>query len=210
MKIKKISFLIIVTLLLVMFIGGITGGGVFAQQGSISLSPTSGFSTITIYGTGLSGRITIHWDNNKDPLPTVPETIYASQDTSAPIFTAIISVPTQTAPGEHLVTAVDSQGNIADATFIVVDMKGPEGPVGKPGPTGAAGSTGPAGPAGEQGPQGEQGIPGETGPQGPQGETGPAGESAAGSTGVSIIALVLSIVAIGFVVFGKIKKWVIG
>ncbi len=207
MKMKKVSFLIIASLLLVIFIVGITGGGVFAQQGSISLSPTSGFSTITIYGTGLSGRITIHWDNNKDPLPTVPVTIYASQDTSVPIFTAIISVPTQTAPGEHLVSAVDSGGHIADATFIVVDMRGAEGPAGKPGPTGATGPAGPAGPAGEQGPQGEQGIPGETGPQG---ETGPAGEAATGSTGISIIALVLSIVAIGFTVFGKIKKWVIG
>jgi hypothetical protein len=207
---KKVGFFIVITVLLVLLIVGITGGVVFAQQHSISLSPTSGFSTITVTGNGLSGRITIHWDNSRDPLPTVPATIYASQDTSYPIFTAIISVPNQTAPGEHLVTAVDSQGNMADATFIVIDMAGPEGPAGKQGATGATGPAGATGPEGEQGPQGEQGIPGETGPQGPQGETGPAGEAATGSTGVSIIALVLSIVAIGITVFGKIKKWIIG
>lgn len=207
---KRVSFFIVITVLLVLLIGGITGGVVFAQQHSISLSPTSGFSTITITGTGLYGRITIHWDNDSTPLPTVPATIYASQDTSSPVFTAIISVPTQTVPGEHLVTAVDSQRNIADATFTVIDMKGPEGPPGKPGQAGADGTDGTIGPAGEQGPQGEQGIQGETGPQGPKGDTGPAGEAATGSTGISIVAIVLSLAAIGISVFGKIKKWIIG
>lgn len=208
---KRVSFFNIIALLLIIMITGIAGARVYAQSlGSISLSPNSGFSAITITGTGLSGTITIHWDNNPTPLPTVPATIYAYQDTNNASFTAIISVPTQTTPGEHTVTALDSLGHTADATFTVVDMTGPEGPPGKTGPSGADGSIGLTGPVGEQGPQGEQGIPGETGLQGPKGDTGPAGESATGSTGISIVAIVFSLAAIGITVFGKIKKWVIG
>ncbi len=48
-------------------------------------------------------------------------------------FTAIISVPTQTEPGEYTVSATDQEGALAHATFTVIDMTGPQGLPGEPG-----------------------------------------------------------------------------
>ena len=196
---KKLSFSIFLTLLLaIVIMGTITKEAYSQAMASISLSPSSGFSAITVTGQGFSGgRITIFWDS--EPIPTVPSPLYL-YDTQDGSFTAVITVPTPTEPGEHNVAARDQQGHTANATFNVIDMTGPPGP---PGPSGQAGLTGPAGPSGPVG-IGEPGPPGpagEPGPQGPPGEAGPGGA-------ISIVAIILALLAIGMQLFGRIKKWV--
>jgi len=47
---------------------------------------------------------------------------------------------------------------------------------------------------GPEGPPGEQGLPGEPGPD----------------ADISIVAIILALVAVGLVLFGRVKKWVIG
>ena len=197
---KRLGFLVIVMLLLTLVLAGATADKVYSQvvRPSIILFPESGFSTITVAGVGFfGGKITIYWE--EDPIPTVPSPLYTS-DTQDGSFTAIISVPTQTEPGEYVITALDQEGFSASATFTVIDMTGPQGPLGEQGP---AGESGPQGSPGEQGPAGMPGPPGPPGEQGPAGEPGPG-------SGMSIIAIILAVIAIGLAVFGKIKKWVIG
>jgi len=143
--------------------------GFFTQIASaaptISLSPTTGFSTIMISGADFSpGSITIYWEGN--PIPTI-----LSPLTTNPFgeFTAIINVPNQTEPGVYNITAIDSMGGQASAFFTVVNMTGPEGPIGPTGPQG------PEGTPGEKGEPGEQGTPGEKGEKGDQGPPGQIG-----------------------------------
>jgi hypothetical protein len=177
----------------------------------LKLSPTSGFSTVTLAGKGFRSQgegydpllsIKIYWDNKTDPELTVPSPVDVSWNGE---FTAIISVPTQTVTGNHTVKAVqivslgDATGNLtAEASFIVIDMRGPQGfsggggigppgPAGPQGPAGAQGPSGPVGPTGPagasgggggiglEGPRGLQGMVGLPGPAGAQGASGPAG-----------------------------------
>jgi hypothetical protein len=224
---KRVCLFIISILTLALVLAGADVNRAYSQATSpgITLTPATGFAATTIVGEGFSsGEIYIYWDQER--IPTVPSplfTTYGYQEEPG-YFTAIISVPTQTAPGSHEVTAQDQEGNWAGAIFRVIDMTGPQGPAGETGPAGPAGAQGPAGPAGEPGiagPAGEQGPPGpagEPGPQGPTGdqgtqgpagEPGPQGETGPG-TGISIIAIILSVIALGLAVFSRIKKWVIG
>ena len=207
---KRLTFFCIMTLLLTLVQVGISADKVYSQAGapppSITLSPSSGFSAITVSGAGFArGEIFIYWE--RDRMPTVPVHVYPS-DTQAGNFTAIITVPTQTSPGQYEILATD-QVVTASAMFEVVDMTGPQGPPGVAGPSGGTGSqgspgeTGPAGEPGPVGPPGEPGTTGEVGPPGPPGEAGPGG-------GISIVAIVLAFIALGFVLLGKIKKWVVG
>jgi len=181
--VKRFSFFVVLALLLNLVVVGATANEVYSEAGvpaRITLSPTSGFSAITITGSGFyGGEITINWDGER--IPTVPSPLY-SYDTQEGRFTAIISVPTQTDPGEHIVIARDQEGAEAGAVFEVVDMTGPQG---LPGGQGSRG---------EQGPPGEQGSPGEPGPAG----------------GISIAAVVLALIALGLTLLGRIKKWVVG
>jgi hypothetical protein len=240
---------------------------------AIILSPDQGFAATTIIGGGFAQSVgqgvAIYWDGNQ--IPTVPISIVVSTVGS---FGALISVPTQTAPGNHTVTARSTNNNAA-AIFRVVDMRGPQGPTGPQGPQGIPGKQGepglqgpegPHGPIGPQGPTGPQGPQGPTGPQGPagpQGPPGPAGisgtvttlatggtegsegpEGPAGPTGLqgppgpegpagppgpegppgpagtsgesgttsrmSIMAIVLSLIAVGLLLFSKMKNWAFG
>jgi hypothetical protein len=193
---------------------------------AITLSPSSGFSAITVTGAGFFGTVTIYWDDV--PVPTVPLTVVPDPNGN---FSAIISVTTQTVPGRHTVKATSMQQTTppvgtgqpmtttytytASAIFEVVDMTGPEGPEGPAGPAGENGARGLTGPTGAQGPAGEpgtQGPQGEPGPQGPQGEPGEQGASGVAVAGVtmSIVALILALVALGLMVLGKVKKWIVG
>lgn len=52
-------------------------------------------------------------------------------------------------------------------------------------------------------------VIGPEGPPGEQGPPGPSGEQGAGA-GISIVAIILALVAVGLVLFGRVKKWVIG
>lgn len=164
-----------------------------AYAQSISLSPTSGFSTITITGSGFMGSgypVTIAWDTADNVIPAV--VYYGEVD-----FTAYITVPTQTEPGEHLVIADDGIYS-ASATFTVIDMTGPQGSQGVQGlagPQGIAGNDGIPGPMGVQGPQGPQGS------AGPEGPPGIPGTSTAGVAGV-----VVALVALGLTVLRMITK----
>jgi len=95
--------------------------------------------------------------------------------------------------------------------------QGEQGPVGLPGPMGDS----PLGEQGEPGPQGEQGPPGEPGLQGPRGiegfrgdqgspgERGPRGPQGPAG-GLSIAAIVTAVGALGWGIFGQIKKFIIG
>lgn len=168
----------------------------------ITLVPDTGFASTTIVGSGFSSgsRMNITWDG--ELIPTLPNPLTATCDS----FTAIISVPTQTEPGPHIVNATDEEGNSAVANFTVVDMtgpqgsEGPQGPQGDTGPKGDAGDTGsqgPAGATGATGATGSQGPQGPAGPQGPQGETGSqselerTGEESLGFVGAIVIALMV-------------------
>lgn len=194
--------LVILTLLLTMVFVVAAATNVYSQNRSprITLSPTYGYSTVTVYGTDFyGGEVTIYWDMAE--VPTVPTVIYPTSVTGASgAFSAIISVYTQDEPGEHLIEARDQEGGRASAEFTVIDMTGPAGPAGETGP---AGERGPAGPAGAAGPAGEPG------PTGPPGETGPAGEPGPGA-GMSLIAIIIALIALGFALFGTIKKWIVG
>lgn len=224
--IKNCIRIIVVLFIILTMTAAITPGKAYSQdegrvwgKSIITLSPTSGFSTVTIEGINFfSGyEIKIYWD--EEPVPTVPTYVYGDQDGR---FTAIISIPTPDSPGIHTVMAVDEY-YAASATFWVVDMTGPTGEPGPPGEPGTSTAVaGPAGPEGEQGTPGPQGIPGPQGlpgPQGPQGiegppgETGPQGppgEAGTVNTSLSITAIIFSLAAIGLVTFGKLKKWAFG
>jgi len=216
---KRLGFLVVLMVLLTL-VAGVTTGHVYAQEcesANITLSPTSGFTAVAVTGTDFWGwGIKIYWDGNE--IPTIPGDVQADD---AGTFTAIIVVPTQTAPGQHLVEAYaygEGEGCYSgNATFTVVDITGPAGPPGPEGPGGGgddgapgpAGPQGPAGPAGPPGPagagadgppgpKGEQGPaapPGPQGPQGPQGPPGPEGEQGpsgeAGAVGGGVIAAVV-------------------
>lgn len=192
---KRLSLFISLATLLILVVG-VPSHEVYAQvppPPRIYLSPTSGFSTVTIAGSGFyDGEISIYWDG--EPIPTVPAPLYATQGN----FTAIISVPTQTDPGEHTVTARDQQGTTASAIFEVVDMTGPQGPRGEQSPAGEQG------PTGEPGAQGEPGPPGPTGEQGPPGLPGPAGEQ--GAQGLSIAAIALALSALLLILLRRAKR----
>jgi hypothetical protein len=206
-----------------------TGIFTVATQASIALTPNSGIAATTIMGMGFPAsttypaRVTITWDNNPTPIPTVPEVILTS---TSGTFTAIIAVPTQTNPGQHTVTAtVIPTGDIvaapvsASSQFTVNEVTGLPGTPGATGPAGNGIKTvrsegdgilvfeftdgtifrtgslkGPPGPTGEQGPQGEQGEPGTQGPAG----------------GLSIAAILVSVGALGYVVFSVLKKAIVG
>jgi hypothetical protein len=205
---KRLGILVVVVLFLTMVLVGVTADKAYSQAPRITLTPSSGFAATTVYGTGfVSGQVSIYWAGTR--LPTVPTPVYVTVATGAQLgtFTAIITVPTQTKPGEYLVTAQDERGTSASATFMVIDMTGPQGPQGAPGPAGSTGPMGPSGSAGKQGPPGEQGPPGKQGPPGEQGPPGGAGPSAAG---MSIIAIILAVIALALAVFGRIKKWITG
>lgn len=218
---KRVCLFVTLILTSVLILAGANAERAYSQVGppKITLTPASGFATTTIAGEGFTGgEIYIYWDQER--IPTVPSPLFPTYGTQQipGYFTAIISIPTQANPGSHEVIAKDQEGNWAGAIFKVIDMTGPQGPAGETGPAGAQGSTGPAGPAGEKGapgPAGEPGPPGpagEKGPPGPAGEQGPpgpAGEPGPG-TGISIIAIILSVIALGLAVFSRIKKWVMG
>jgi len=217
-------------LVVVLLVTVALAGTVYAQEGpEITLHPSSGFAALTIQGTGFSGWegdsspyiIHIQWDTVEQP--TVPQEVRTEADGS---FTAIIVVPTQTAPGPHQVRAWEEYvmpgypppgeptENEDTETFTVINMTGPSlagppgptGPAGPAGPTGPAGPAGPGGPIGPPGPQGEQGPVGPQGPPGPQGEQGPPGPP--GPT--SIAAIILALIALGLTLFGWIKKLITG
>jgi hypothetical protein len=161
----------------------------------LELTPDTGIAATTIVGSGgfaANSIITITWDGT--PIPTVPQQITTDAYGN---FTAIISVPTQTTPGPHVVNATDEFGRSAVKTFTVVDMTGPKGDTGATGPAGATGATGATGAAGPQGETGETGATGAAGPQGETGETGPAGEVSlayvAAPVGLSVFAIILAI-----------------
>ncbi|MFO8101342.1 MAG: IPT/TIG domain-containing protein [Dehalococcoidia bacterium] len=199
---KKLNVMIAVALLLAIASVGINANTVQAQAAmpSITLSPTSGFSAITIEGTGFSAwtGITVYWDGDRIP---------AIVDTEGEVnFTAIISVPTQTSPGSHEITVVDGYKATAGAVFRVVDMTGPVGPAGTS-VTGLPGincwdlnenrvadeeedvnGDGVVDVLDCRGPQGEEGPPGDStvieGAEGPRGPAGPAGEPGEDGKGI--------------------------
>lgn len=143
---------------------------------SILLAPSTGFASTTVVGSGFSSNstVTITWDG--ETIPSIPSTVIADATGN---LTAMISVPTQTTPGIHTVSATDENGDSATATFTVVNMTGPQGPAGL---------------------QGQQGTKGDTGDTGPQGPASSLGDTqlvlTAFPTAASILALCIAVVAL--------------
>jgi hypothetical protein len=121
---------------------------------SIVLSPTQGFATTTITGTGFAADKTITITYDGAAQPTVPLTVETGCSGS---FSAIISVPNELAVGPHTIAATDSKGDSASAIYTVVDMQGAQGAQGPQGIQGAQGAQGVQGPQGTEGPQGAAG-----------------------------------------------------
>jgi len=164
------------------------------QTRAVNVIPDSGFASTTVVGSGFSNnsKVTITWDGTT--IPSIPSPLTTDVTGS---FTALISVPTQTAPGVHTVNATDESGNWATATFTVVDMRGPKGDKGDKGDTGA------------QGPQGLQGLTGPQGTQGPQGIQGPPGTPNISSElqlVVNGLTIAISIIAICLATTALFKK----
>ena len=214
-QMNKPGLALILALIITLSLTFTVTNAVFAQS-SIELTPTSGFATVTIEATGLnSWDMIIYWDND-----AIPAIISSQRDDG---FTAIISVPTQTNPGNHQITVKDGYST-ASAWFTVIDMTGPAGPSGAIGPQGIMGLPGDQGDQGLIGLQGVQGDPGPIGPEGPsgdaagqgeQGEPGPPGENGepgppGPAGGVSIAALLLALLALIIIIAGKVKNWVVG
>lgn len=195
---------------------------------TLDLSPDSGFSVVTVTGE-INGSqynysfemVEIFWDNVR--IPTVPAVVYIEYDEyeMGMYFSAIISVPTQTEPGNHTiraeVTGYDYYSEAPDpiiikdtATFEVIDMTGPAGEDGPPGARGPAGPIGPAGATGSTGPSGSRGSSGAIGPMGPPGPAGAPGATTSVVTGVSILAFLMGGAALVLIILAKLKKWVIG
>jgi uncharacterized surface protein with fasciclin (FAS1) repeats len=99
--------------------------------------PDNGIAATTIVGFGFepSSVVTISWDGVK--IPTVPMEVVANTNG---MFTAIISVLTQLAPGEHNITATDSQGASATTTFTVANLTSPTIPAGSNSTQGVSGN----------------------------------------------------------------------
>jgi hypothetical protein len=159
---------------------------------TIMLTPDAGVAATTVRGWyfDAASAITVRW--NGTALSTVPQSLISDASGN---FTAIITIPTQAAPGVYNVTVTDGNGHTAHATFTVVDMTGPPG------------EQGPEGPEGPAGPAGEDGATGATGPQGPEGPEGPAGEpGAAGAPELSYAAIIVAIIAILVALYTMLRK----
>ncbi len=208
---RVVFFIILISFLALVMAVATTHHEVYSQgEEEIWLDPESGFSTITITGTGFVGYIKVYWnydeeeDEEEDALPTVPYKVLPESPQGW--FVAIISVPTQAEPGTHTITVRDTLYHKASATFTVIDMTGPEGKrgvqgvSGKPGPRGLQGLTGAQGPRGLKG---EQGEPGKTGPRGRQGLPGIPGEPGPdpglAPLVTSIAAIILAAIALGLI-----------
>lgn len=189
-NIIKLNVFLLIAFLLI----GLTAGIAYAAP-SISLSPSSGFSSIMIAGSGFSptSSITIYWDGNIVPNISIPSPLITN---ILGEFTAIVVVQNQTNPGFYNVTAKDSLGGEASALFTVVNMTGPEGQKGDTGPQG------PEGIAGEKGDTGDQGIQGEKGDKGDQGS---AGQMGLFEEALVVVAFIFSAFAL-ILVFLQIRK----
>jgi hypothetical protein len=154
--------------------------------------PDSGVASTTVIGIGFNAGalVTVTWDGIV--VPTVPAIVVVD---SNGIFTAIVSVPTQTDPQVHTITTTDDEGASASTTFTVIDMTGPAG---ADGADGADGATGPAGPAGADGADGADGATGPAGPAGADGADAP--------TEYLWASLILALVAIIIAAYGILRK----
>lgn len=84
---------------------------------TLELTPNMGIAATTLTGSGFAAnsKIIITWDDIT--VPTVPSPLISDFYGG---FTAIISVLNQTAPGDYVVKAIDTEGNEANATFTVM------------------------------------------------------------------------------------------
>ncbi|MGO8807718.1 MAG: hypothetical protein ACLQO7_14205 [Candidatus Bathyarchaeia archaeon] len=151
---KKVIALI-VALVLALMIVSVVSACTAPLAPSITLSPTQGFATTTITGTGFAADKTITITYDGAVQPTVPLTVETDCSGS---FSTIISIPNELAVGPHTITVTEINGDSASATYTVVDMIGAQGVQGPKGATGAQGIQGPQGIAGLQGIAGQNGL----------------------------------------------------
>jgi hypothetical protein len=147
---------------------------------TITLSPTEGFSAVTVSGEHFPayvgyGPYEVHILWNGVEIPNYPgQEFYLSEVYGYEYvdFVCVISVPSQASPDTYTISAyvssIEGDTPSASASFTVIDMTGPQGVQGVAGPAGPAG-------AGAQGAKGDKGDPGAQGVVGPAGPAGPAG-----------------------------------
>jgi len=143
-------------------------GQVFALvTTAIILNPEEGFAATTISGYKFASNspVTISWAGTE--VPTFPANVVSDGNGQ---FTAFITVPDQTTPGDYTIEATDGVDS-ATATFTVIDIKGPQGDTG------------------------DKGDKGDAGPEGPQGDPG-----AAAPIAIPIVAIVFAVLALAAVV----------
>ena len=114
-----VSLLLLIILILCITVGPVSAAGL------ITVTPSSGFAATTISGSGFTvfGTVQIYWDSNATPLPTIPQVISTSANSTS--FTAIITVPTQADVGTHTVTvrvtpATGGTAETAQTTLVVL------------------------------------------------------------------------------------------
>ncbi len=187
----------------------LSGSSIPLEDAAITLSPSVGDGVFMVTGTNfVSGTdITIKWGAvNMD---TSPALLAASPGRT---FSAIVTPPAGTDAGEYTITASDTAGSSATATFTLKATSGVAGAAGPAGPAGAEGKAGAMGPRGPEGPRGVNGPSGPSGGQGVAGANGATGATGAtgttGATGqaasntmlgfafvVAILALVVAVIA---------------
>ena len=106
---------------------------------TLTLSPPQGFAMTMITGTGFGQYKIISVDYAGAVQSTIP--ISVKTDITG-TFTAIVTIPNELAVGTHTITATDSNGCTASATFTVVDMTGAQGLRGIAGQNGIDGANG--------------------------------------------------------------------
>jgi hypothetical protein len=157
----------------------------FSVLPGITLTPDNGLVT-TISGTSFDAGETVTFLVNGVTAIALPSNV--TTDASGN-FTAIMSFGST--KGTYNVTAVDSAGNVASATFTVPDYTGSTGATGATGETGSTGATGATGAKGDTGEKGEQG---DTGPTGPT--ASPVPDNTTQTTDIPLVPTAISVVAL--------------
>jgi hypothetical protein len=166
----------------------------FLVLAGITLTPNSGLVT-TITGTSYTPNANVTVLCNDVTVPTVPSIITVDANGN---FTAIISFSSTKAT--YNVTAVDTSGISAYASFSVPDYTGATGSTGTTGATGPTGATGATGQQGEQGERGDTGATGPTASPTPNNTTTQSGD-------LPLVPMAISVVAIFVAVFAVIMSF---
>jgi len=161
-----------------------------ALEPIINAAPTTTLNSILVMGSGFTPDTVVSFTLDGSSIAGVSGVVKADAESN---FSVVIDVAGKAA-GKHTLVATDVAGKTAQIEITVSGNSGSAGPAGTTGPAGVAG---PAGPVGTSGP---------VGASGPAGPVGAEGTEWPGGMALPVIALILAIVAAGFVVARKVKN----